>query len=74
MLDFIHGIADRIVRRGNAVALHEFFGEALAGFQLRGGFGGSEDAPASFSEFVDYSELERDFWTYYRQVWFDLIG
>jgi hypothetical protein len=53
------------VRRGNAVALHEFFGETFAGFELGCGFGGTEDSPTSFAEFVDYSELERDFWADY---------
>ena len=74
MLDFVHRVADGIVRRGNAVALHEFFSEAFAGFELGSGLGGAEDSPATFAEFVDHSELERDFGAYHGQVGPDLIG
>ena len=56
------------------MALHELFGEAFAGLELCGGFAGPEDSPASFGEFIDHSELERDFGTYYGQVGSDLIS
>ena len=51
--------ADRVFRRGDAVALHELLGEALAGFQLRGGSGRAEDRPATPLEFVHHAQGQR---------------
>ena len=59
--DLIEGGADGVGGGGDVVALHEFFGEGLAGFELRGGLGGAEDAEAALSELVDEAEGEREF-------------
>ena len=40
--------AEGVGRSGDVVALHEFFGEGLAGLELRGVLGGAEDAVAAF--------------------------
>src|SRR3954469_25965990 len=42
---FLRRCADRVVGSRNAMPLHEFFGETLAGLELVGGAGGSEDGP-----------------------------
>ena len=50
--------ADGVFGGGNLVALHELLGEGLAGFETRGGLGGSEDAEAAGLEGVDDAEGE----------------
>ena len=37
------------------MALHEVFAESLGAFQLRGGFGGAEDAQAVGAEVIDHA-------------------
>jgi len=37
----------------------EFFGEALAALELRGGFGGAEDTESALLELVDDAQVER---------------
>ena len=66
-------IADRIMRRGNAVALQKFLGKALAGFKLRGGSGRTERTPASSREFVHHPQHQRQFRPYDREVRLDPI-
>ena len=68
------GIADRIMRRGNVVALQEFLGKALAGFKLRGGLRWPESAPASPREFIHHAEHQRQFRPHDREVGLDLVG
>src|SRR5205807_5944046 len=59
-LHILRVLTDRIMRRGNVLPPHELLGEALAALELRGGFGGSEDAKAAALEFVDDAEIEWD--------------
>ena len=66
-------IADGIMRRGNAVALQEFLGKALAAFQLRGSLGGAERAPASAREFVHHAEHQRQFRPHDGEVGLNLV-
>jgi hypothetical protein len=68
------GITDRIMRRGNMVALQEFLGKALAGFELSRGHGGAEGAPASSGEFVDHAEHQRQFRADHGEIGLDAIG
>ena len=62
------------MRGGYAVALQELLGEALAGFKLRGGAGGTEGAPAALRELVDHAEHQRQLGADHGQVGLDLIG
>ena len=43
------------------MALHEFLGEAFAGFELRRRFGGAEDSAAATREIIYYPKLKRQF-------------
>ena len=71
---FVHGIADRVVRGGDAMPLQEFLGETLAGFQLGRRFGGAEGAPAAAGEFVHHSEHQGQFGTDHCEIGLDLAG
>ncbi len=64
----------RVARGWNAMALHEGLGKALAGFQLSSGLCGSEDGPASATEFIDDAEHERQLGSDDGEVRMDLIG
>ena len=55
----IDGIADSKMRGGNAMALQELFGEALALFELGRGLRGTESRPAAAGEFIHHAEGER---------------
>ena len=66
--------ADGVFRGRNAVPLHEFLGEALAGFKLRGSAGRPEDRPAAPLEFVYHSEGERQFGTHDGEVGAEGVG
>src|SRR5579864_4369597 len=72
--DFALGIADGVVRRGNVMALHEFFGEALARFQARGFLRGAEDAPAAPSEFVHDTERQGELRAHDSEVGLEFVG
>src|SRR5665213_2742130 len=61
LFNFSRAQADREVGRGNVVALHELFGEALAGFKHGRSARGSEDAHSAFLECVDYAKRKRQF-------------
>ena len=67
-------IANRVMRRRDAVPLHEFLGEAFARFQLRGRLGRTEDAPAAAREFVHHSQLQRQFGADHGQIRLNLVG
>jgi hypothetical protein len=56
------------------MALEEFLGEALAGFESRGGAGGADGAEAAAGEFVDDTEHEREFGTDDGEVGLELVG
>src|SRR5579884_425169 len=56
LLHFGRAAADGIVRAGYVHALHEFFGEGFAGFQVRGLLRWSEDGETASFELIDYAE------------------
>ena len=60
--------ADRIIRRGNAVALHEFLGEALARFQLRGCACRPKDRPSPPLEFIHHAQGQRQFRSHHGKI------
>jgi len=62
------------MRGGDAMSLKEFLGEALAGFQLGGRFGGAEGAPASARELVHDAKHEGQFGTDHGEIGLDLAG
>src|ERR1700685_3260381 len=59
VLHFLHGIANRVSRCRNSMALHELFGEALARFELRRRLGRTKRGPTPQRELVHYSQRER---------------
>ena len=74
VVHLLRSIADRIMRRGNVVALQKFLGKALAAFQLSGGLRWPERAPASPREFVHYAEHQRQFRPHDGEVGLDLVS
>ena len=53
------------------MALHEFLGETLAGFQLRRRFCGTENTPAAPGEFIHHAKLQRQLRTNHGQIRLD---
>src|SRR5690242_18670825 len=49
------------MRRGNPVALHKFFGEALAGFQLSRSLRWAKHWPTAAGELIDNAQLQWEF-------------
>ena len=72
--DIFRGIADRVMRSGNVVALQEFLGEALTGFKLGGSPGRAERSPAALVEFVHYPEHQRQFRSNDCEIGLNLVG
>ncbi len=58
LVDFFLAGADGILRRRDAVPLHELLGEALARFQPGGGARGPEDRPAPLLKFIHHAQRQ----------------
>ena len=58
LADFVERGAEGVGGGGDVVALHELFGEGLAGLEARGVLGGAEDAEVVRCELVDDAEGE----------------
>src|SRR5258705_8007189 len=70
----VNRLANRVMRRGDPMALHEFFGEALARLELSGGASGAKRAPSAELEFIDHTQGKWQFRPDDRQVGFHALG
>src|SRR6266704_7134065 len=72
--DLIDGGANGIVGGGNVVALQEFLGKALAGFQARGRLRWPKNSPTATGELVHDAERQGKLGTDNRQAGLDAAG
>jgi hypothetical protein len=59
----VDGRADRVVRRRNAVTLHELLGEGLARLKLSRGASRTKRTPAAALKFIDHTQGKRQLWS-----------